>query len=458
MSVTLKTRQQLVEEWIRRFIAVTPEVTYFGSNGVVQGFARSTGALAAQAYLLYVALLRRLTLQAAQGAALTERAAEAGATRRGGVRAKLLIVVVPFAAQVLSITTGATDLIEVDDSSGLLAGDEIRVVNGDGTETETATIIAITTGTGPNGGDELEVAPLTGTYSPSTDTVRVILRTTVPTGTQITTATGISFQTLAPVVTSDANPVLAGETGALALADKVWCEAVNTGADGNVDAGSVTGFTPAIRGLTPANPEPGTGGADTENDLDLKYRAMHQGTLANQETLAWIETLCGASNQEALRAVRRPVASAGTLGIAVLKRNGGTFNNADLLAMQAYADARVRSYMVTSIDNVLLTAVEVEAQITLDPDTDLRTVYVAAAARLADYLDFRKWPFGQTVDEAALLSIVQQTPGVASLVTATFQPASDVAVAATSLPTLARLSLQDTTTGAAINADLALGF
>lgn len=458
MAVSLKDRRQLTEEWIRRLLTYSSEVTWFGANSVMRAWALAIGTLVEFAVLLYVQLLRRFLVQSSSGDALKDAAAERGADQLPGSRAKLFVVVSPFSATVLSIANAATSLIEVDDSSGFLATDSIRIRNQDGIITEIRTIIAITTGTGPNGGDELEVALLTGTYNPSTEDVAVILRATIVTGTVITTSAGINFQTLAPVTTGEANPVLRGESGALALADKVWCEAVTIGEVGNVDALSVIDFLPTIRGVTPFNPEPGTGGSDVETDLDLKYRAIHLAVLANQETIAWLEALTKQSNGDMLRAVPVLSSSAGVMGAGVLKRNGGTFTSAELLAMETYANARVRSYMTVDLDNITLTSVQVSAQITLDPDATLEAVYRTAADRLAQYLDFRKWQFGAPVDEAALLSIVRQTPGVASLVTSTFLPAADVEVGDQSLPTLSSLSLQDLTTGNTINASLSETF
>ena len=459
---TLKDRRQLAEEWIRRVLTYTSEVTWFGPQSLMRAWALATAAMGELAVQSYVALLRRTTLLASSGDALTDLAAERGATRYGAARAKTMVIVQPFTTTFSNVQVGGggpgVDEIEVADSSGFSAGMSVRLLSEDGATSETATVIAITAGTGLGGGDELQVATLTGTYSTGT----VLARVTIAAGASFPSTVGTYFQSIEAVTTGDANPLLAGESTALSLADKVWVEAITAGADGNVDALAindvlVTGARPT--GIVGAyNPSPALGGSDGETDLDLKYRSMHRATLANQETLAWLEALAKEANNDVLRAVRVDVTSAGVMNAKVLHRNGGVFSAAQLAQIEEYIDARVRSYMQTSLANVTLTAVEVEAEITLDPNVTLLQVWQRASARLADFLDFRKWEFGAEVDEADLAALVSQTPGVASMVTSTFLPAANVAPASDSLPTLVRLSLRDTVSGDTINATLAQSF
>lgn len=455
----LKDRRQLADEWTRRFLSASDLISWFGPNSLANAWSRAAAGLAEFGILLYVTLLRRLTLLSAVGDALTDRAGEAGTERGGPIRSKVFVVVQPFSSPVLSITNALTSLIEVTDSSGFAVAQSIRIRNQDNTETEARTILAITSGTGPNGEDELEVLLLTGTYNPGTEDVAVLVRATLTAGAIVQTTAGINFQTLATVTTGDANPLLNGESTALALADKVWAEAVTPSAAGNVEALAVSGLATPVSGIVAVfNPEPGTGGSDEETDFDLKYRAMNRATLANQETFAWFEALARESGGEVLRAVRSDTLRGGVLVGYVLRNNGGTFSSTQIAFIERYMADRVRSSMTVSLSNLTLTAVEIEAEITMDPDVTLSQVWQRASQLLVTYLDFRKWSFGQSVDEAALLSIVRQTPGCASLVTETFLPASDVPVSAISLPVLARVSMRDTATGDTINALISVSF
>jgi hypothetical protein len=455
----LKTRRQLVTETIRRLVTYTTEITHFGPNSVGLALAEAVAGATSTTYRLYRALLRRQTLLASSDEFLSEVAEEKGALRQGPQQAKLFCVVVPHTATVTEITIGATDLIEVDDSSNFAATDSIRIRSADGTDTEIRTIIAITTASGPNGGDELEVATLTATYAPTTEDVVVLLRTTVPLGTSIKSSAGVSFDTLEAVTTGDSNPVLNGESTFLGLADKVWCECQESGAIGNIDPLTIEDFTVPIPGVARVfNPERGTNGAEAETDFDLKFRASHGPTRAGQETFAWIEQSARDADQDVLRAVRTGVPAIATLGILVLHRNGGILNVSRRDAIEAYMEQRVRSYMGITIGNITLTSVEVSAQVQLDADAVLRDVWILASQRLATFMDFRKRVFGEDVDEADLLSIVSQTDGVAGVVTSTFLPASNVLVDDLSLPVLVRLTLENTDTGDIINAELQVGF
>ena len=51
-SPEVKTRKQLVSEWIRRFTTYTDEITWFGRSGVMRAFAEAVGGLASWAFRL----------------------------------------------------------------------------------------------------------------------------------------------------------------------------------------------------------------------------------------------------------------------------------------------------------------------------------------------------------------------------------------------------------------------
>ena len=456
---TIRDRRSLLQEWIRRFVGYTSEVTWFGPTSVMRAWGASTAGLAEGVYLLWVALLKRTTLMASSGDALIQVATERGSPPLPLQAAKVLVIVRPESCNVTAVTLGPPDEIEVDDSSAFLVGDEIRIRNGDGSVSDVRTILAINLGTGPHGGNELEVAALAGAYLPGTDDVDVLFRVKIPKNTPIATSTGVRVELLDDLWTSDANPVLDGEGTFVGLADKGWCECTTKGTAGNIDPLAVTALVTPIRGVRAVfNPEPGTGGLDKEDDSDLKNRAMNRPTIANQETHIWIESLAREGNGDVLRALKVTSTTVSTMSAKVLHRNGGTFSTAALTALEAFMADRVRSFMSLHLENVTLTAIEVEARITLDPGATLEAIGKSASSTLAAYLDFRKWDWGVLVDEAALAAIVSTTDGVATLETSSFLPASDTLVAADSLPVLVRLSLEDIDSGATWNADLAVSF
>lgn len=453
MIPTSRTRSSLREEWIQRFIAYTGLVTWFGPTSVVRAWAEASASLAEGGYLLFTALVRRFTVMAASGDNATQVCAERGVERAVASAAKLLVVFRPETAVVASITLGPPDVLTVDDASVFTAGDTIRIRSEDGATTELVTIAAIV-------GNDIElVAPLAESYSPGSEEVVILARVSVPAGTRLTTSTGVVFSTIESIYTSDNNPALNGESTFVGLADKAWAECTTLGAAGMVEPLSVTGMETPIAGVREAlNPERGTGGDATESDFALKYRTIHAPTIANQETASWLEQLCVAGNANILRVIKVTSATYGQMDGKVLSRAGGPVSAASLSALEAYCEQRVRSNMAVSLTNVRLTAVEIEARVTLAPDVTLQEVGRRISSAGAAFLDYRKWDFGTDVENADLLSLVNGTTGVASVETSSFLPSSAVSVDDDSLPVLLRVSLEDIATGDTWNAELSVSF
>jgi len=453
----LPTFPDLLAQYIQRVITYSDDLTYFGENSVNYAMARADASLGAQHQALNRALLRRHTLIGADGDDAVEVASEHGARRRGGVRARMLVVFRPHVAKVTAIT-GA--LIEVADASAFEAGDSIRIRSADGSTTELLFVAAITLGTGPNSGDELDVGSIVNAYTPATENVSILLRASIAEGTVVRTQSGITFETLEALQIGDSNAVLSGESSTLALNDKVWAEATVRGAAGNVGRLTVTGLeTPNADVKDVLNPERAFGGRELESLATLKRRAAHQAQDGAQETGAYFEAVCKGGNRNVLRVFPGDSTFVNTIQLIVVSRNGGGLATDELRALELYVQQRVRSEARVELVNATMTAVEVDATVTLDPGTAtaaerLEAAYVAAADRLAAFIDFRKWQEGADVDEADLLSIVNETPGIATVNTAAFLPAADVAVAATSVPVLTRLVLTDETSNETIGADL----
>ena len=462
---TLRDRAQLLQDWIVALRTYSDRVRWFGANSLARAWGYATASMVEAVYQLYPALLRRYTVIASSGDELTEVASERGAQRLNATHAKVLVLVSPTYANVDGITAGTGpvaggDEIEVDGTDGIVVGDTLRLRNGDGSVSEVVTVVGISVGTGPvSGNDEIEVGTIVGAYTPATDDVDVILRVSIAAGTEITTTAGVTFETLDPLVTGDVNAVFDGESTALSLADKVWAECTTAGESGNIEPRAIVDFGTPIAGiLSIVNPERGSGGEDNEADTSLKYRAIHRPTAANQETGTWLEAMAKLGNTDVLRVLPTESSEVRTITALVLHRNGGALSAAELNDLEDWLAERSRSYMLFSLSNLTLTAVEVEAEIALSADATLEGVWKAAASALADYLDWRTWPWGQDVDEADLLTIVNGTDGIAALTTAAFLPAADVAVGDESLPYLVSLSLKDTVTGDVVNADLAQSF
>jgi len=365
----------------------------------------------------------------------------------------------PQTAVVTAITDGKLE-VSAADAALFAVSDSLRLTTNDGSLSETLTIQAITSATGPNGGSELDVGLVVNTYAPSTEIVRVLLRKTLAAGTRFVSTTGVVFESLDAVTAGDSNPVMAGESASLALADKVWAEAQTPGSAGNVEALTLSLQTaePDIRAVL--NPSRGFGGTDTEASFDLKYRTAHVGQLAAADTPAMVEALAQQGHSSVLRATPDTGTVLGTMRTRVLTRSGGGLSADDRRTLGAYIAGRLRSQLEVEVVDMELTAVEVVADVTLTPVAGLTTQQRLAAAwrrcadALATYLDYRKWAFGQDVDSADLLSIVNAAQGISTVSVSSFTPSTLVSVGASSLPVLARLTLTDTGSGQTFGAVL----
>lgn len=456
-----RTLADLTADFVRRVVTYTPEVTYFGENSGAYALGVSAAQLASSVEAQARAVLRRDTLLGATGDALVEVAEEAGVPKLGATRAQVLVIVQPWAATVTAITTNT--LLEVDDSTHFEAGDSIRITSADGTSSEVVTIAAVTTGTGPAGGDELEVGLLVGTYDTDAG-VSVLKRHTLLAGTEFKSTAGVNFESLEDLTIGDANPVLAGESTALALADKVLCEAVTPGAAGNVEAETITDLvTPDDDVRAIFNPFAAQGGEEAEADFSLKYRTAHQPQLGAISTQAFLETLARNGNTSVLRAFPEDSDAISTLRVRVLTRSGGGLSVDARDALARFMAQRTRAAELVEVRNVVPTAIEIEADVSLDPGSgSVQTRLNAAGRRLCDaaasFLDWRKWAEGATVDEADLLGLVKTTPGIANVVTSSFQPADDTEVPAASVPMLVRVVLREVESGKSFGVDLATSY
>lgn len=453
-----QTEAELVQEFALRVVVATDQLTYFGDNSPAAALAKAVAGQAAEDEALARSVRRRFTLLGAEGDDATAVAEEYGTQRRGEARSLATLILRPWSTTVTAISAG--NRIAVNDSSKFGAGKSIRLRSEDGSQTEILTVVSVSVGTGPGGKDELVTTAIGGTYSPSSEEVAVLLRRTLTAGTVLRSTTGLLFETLEDVTVGDLNPVFNGESEALSLADKVRAEAQEPGVAGNVDAFTVTALqTPDadIRGIT--QPERGYGGADAETDFGLKYRAAHSGQRGAAETPAWYEAMAQHYDRDVLRVFVGTPDQVSTVRLLVLTRQGGGLSVDRRAALAAYLQARVRANLTVEVLNATPTAVEIEADITLAPGLGtprqrLIATWRRMADRIATFLDYRKWKAGQLLDEAALIAIAQQTPGVATLQSDSFVPEDDIEIDETSVPIFVRLFLRDLTSGQTYGADL----
>jgi hypothetical protein len=439
---------QFVADNVRRMVTLQDAVTYFGQNGTVRAFLDVLSRAQAQTQLTVSGLVRRRSLLGATAATgLDEVLEEAGSPRLPADRARLLVCFQPWYTRVTAVTNAATSKIEVGDASEFDVGYSVRIRQTSAL-TEIRTVIAITTGTGPNGGDEVEVALLTNSYSPTTEVVDLFVRQTLPTDTGITTTVGVTFQLLEPVTVGDANPIMNGETTTVALLDKAWSECTVAGSRGKVEPYTVSGFTvaqPKVRGAF--NPAGAVGGNDAEPDAQARYRAAYFPAILSVETQASILALAKSGDPNVLRTLIVEPTALRTVSLRVLTRQVGPLSSGAKLSLGAYMDQRMRAKTSVELLDVTLTAVSITATVSLDGTALLVDVWRAAMSRYVAQIDTATWEWGVDVERADLITILNTTAGVQDINTETFTPSSNVAVGAESLPYMFSLTLTDASTG-----------
>lgn len=454
---SIPTRSDLFRGLVRNMLARQSALTDFSNSSILSALLRAFAGVLELVVMEAVQVRRDSSLLSAAEDALDNQLAEHGTARLSATRSKVLVVLRPTKATLsaISVGTGPTggDELTVDNTGDLTVGMSVRIRNGDGTVTEAADITDIT-------GLVVEVSTLVNTYDPTTDDVKILARIEVPAGTALATTSGVAFSTLAAVVTGEANPILDGMSASVALADKVWAEADTAGVSGNVDPGDITDLASPVAGIQLAfNPAPADGGRDEESDAEARRRAIYMGSVANQLTSAWLESTCAAGDSDALRSLKTDAASGlNTIPIIVVSRSGGALGTTAKENLVAYLEQRARFGVTFEISDIVPTEISVVATVTLERGYTLRDVWIQVCSNLANYLDLRTWPWGQSVDASAIYDIVRNTVGVAGLDPDDITPGSDVGVLDDSLPMLVYVELIDATTGDIVGADLTVEY
>lgn len=450
------TPNELFNNAVLNAITYDDTVTYFGKNSAEGALLWATSNQANAIMASVAEIYRRSILKAASGDYLHDKAEENGVAWEGlATRASMYIVVVPEYAIVSNIAGGGPNYTLTIDNEAFLAADVVLVRGADGTVTESAVVGAVGAGTITLPLNAANVVAWNADIAAGGEVV-VIFQATVPVDTTVTTSVGVTFETTKAVTTGNVNPILNGESSALALVDKAWCECTVTGSNGNVDQMSATGITPTVRGVARVfNPVQASGGTDDKSDYQIKYEVSHAATaLAATPQLA-IEAIAKQGNGDVFRLAYDTAGILNTISVRALTRSLSSLSSSAKTELAAYIQSRISYEVTVSISNVTMTAVEVSASVNLTPGYTLKQVWIDSVTSLATYLDLNRWPWGTDVDNSQLLRILLDTEGLASLDTATFTPAADVTVATNSLPYLARLTLTDANSGLSVGADIA---
>ena len=438
---------------IDSFMTYTDKLRYFGDNSVNLAIVKTIANPLSEAFYQLDEVSKSIFLKSAEGRSLDFLGLERGIQRVQESFSSTFVVFQSEKQQITDVTIAAApgfDDIEVQDGSEFEAGDLIRVIQSLGSPpaSETKTISS------KPSDNVIRVSTLANTYQ---DGDFVVMRVTVPEGTEVQSVNGVSFKTTEAITTGDNNVALLGESTALSLADKVLVRSKTSGDSSNVQAFSITTLVSAVDGIRSlTNPLPATGGGGLELDGNYRARIQRYPTNLNQTTQVWFEEAIKDVNRNVLRAYAREGSDFRLVEIIVASRSGSNLTSNELSEIQDAMEQRIRGNIDVVATNIAFTSVAVSASITIAKSANLNDVYRDVATRIANFLDWRTWEFGEDVDQADLLSLLNNTSGVENV--EGFLPAVDVSVSTTSIPRFVSLSLEDADTGDTINASLTQSF
>ena len=439
---------------IDSLISYTDKLRFYGDNSVNLALVKTLANPLSEASYQSEQAEKAVLLKSAEQSALDSLGLERGLARVQESFSSTYVIFQSENQQIVDINLAVApgvDEIEVQDGSEIDIGMSIRITQTTGSPplSETKTVTA-------NGANAnfLRVSTLANTYAAEDF---VIVRVTVPEGTEVQSTSGISFKTTEQIVTGDNNVALLGESTALSLSDKVLVRSMTSGVSANVQAFTITTLVSAVDGIqSVTNPLSATGRGGLELDGNYRSRIQRYPANLNQTTQIWFEEAAKDVNTTVLRTYAEEGTDFRAVNIIAASRSGATLSANEKTELQDAIEQRIRGNCDVTVTDVTFTSVEVTATISLRKDVNLNDVYIAAATRIANFLDWRVWDFGQDVDSADLLSLLNNTDGVDNV--EDFTPTTDVSVAATSLPRFVRLALEDEDTGDIIDATLTQSF
>ena len=304
--------------------------------------------------------------------------------------------------------------------------------------------ISLRTGIPPRGGSIAASAVLL---------FQAAIGTIYPSGTQVITASGVTFQTVNSL-TIDYN----GFGFALSLA-------TTSGASTNVDANSITTLvsTPPSGHISVTNPFMAINGADSETDNVFRNRLVGAENILSRNTESFYEALITNINPNVIRINTKKLNYIdNSFEISIVQNNLADFSSVDLLnisnSIQSYLPFADYGTTKIVVSNINWTYIDISLQIKMATGGVLSDIAKQMQINLSTYLDLTQWNFGGTVSYYDLISQCENINNVIDIVGNSFLPNNDVIVSSDSLPRIRNFILTDVLTGTTIGNALTPAF
>jgi len=265
--------------------------------------------------------------------------------------------------------------------------------------------------------------------------------TVIPKDTEVESVDGVIFKTQEAVTIATLNADLLGLSTSLPLSDKADCIANVAGIAGNVDAGHITKLVTPITGVTYVNnPLPGEGGVTLMADPNYRYLLWNYISSLNLNTAAFFLAQAQLVDEKVLRLkVSKP--DRATVDMILVNTAGIAFTTDELNKITLEVENKSRGSENITSSNISFTNVDVVFTTLITPGVTLNQAFANVADKLANYLNWQTWTWGEDVDDVKLLDACNEADGIENIDLSTFTPSSDVVVTDNSLPKLNLLTI-----------------
>jgi len=193
-------------------------------------------------------------------------------------------------------------------------------------------------------------------------------------------------------------------------------------------------------------------GADVETDPFARKRCMDGPNTLSTGTISALEQIFMKINSNILKLYYSGLNSNSQIILSVLTVCGIDLNSSEIndilmrgqkfFSLTEMRPLSFNGYPVT-LQPAKFQPIDISMRVDLDSSIDPDTIRIAIQTRMAQYLDYRYWRVGQSVNWTNLLEIVQFTQGVNYVSDAYFYPNSDVAIDVYSLPRIRGFQMLD---------------
>lgn len=259
--------------------------------------------------------------------------------------------------------------------------------------------------------------------------------TVIPADTEVKSTSGVIFKTIEAITLGNNSPY--DLYPCEPLSDIVEAVATTTGEAGNVAANTITTLVNAIVGVdSVTNPTHAQNGCDAEPDNQFRTRIVERITLLNQGSVAFYEAIVKEINSDVLRVFATRGDTAREVAIYVANRSGTGLTAAQRDELEASLKNYAPICATPKVYNISFTDIDIYAKISLETGYTLQDVFENISKNLADFLDWSALDFGIELDDADIVSIVNNSEGVKDIDLTTFRPDSNTKCANNSVPRL----------------------